>query len=58
MLVLSRKQDEWIELRHDGRLLATITVGKLGSSSVKIGVDAPREIEILRGELVNPQPSR
>lgn len=58
MLVLTRKQNEWIELRFEGRLLATITVGKLGSSSVKIGVDALREIDVLRGELVNPQPSR
>jgi len=48
MLVLSRKTNEeiWIE-----ELGIKIVVLRQDGNSVRIGIDAPKEIRILRGEL-------
>lgn len=47
MLILTRKNDEEIIINSDIRIkIISITDGQ-----VKIGIDAPKEIEILRGEL-------
>lgn len=56
MLVLSRKSGESIEI-GDG---VTITVLKIGAGRVKIGVTAPADVEVARGELreENPCPVR
>lgn len=48
MLVLQRKKGESIVI--DGKI--KITVADIGSDRVKISIDAPREIEILRAELI------
>lgn len=48
MLVLSRKRDETIEVGDDVK----ITVVQIGQGQVQIGIDAPKEKLILRGELV------
>ena len=47
MLILSRKLDEEIVLNSDIR----IKILTLSDGSVKIGIDAPKNIKILRGEL-------
>ncbi|MDO5096459.1 MAG: carbon storage regulator [Peptostreptococcaceae bacterium] len=48
MLVLQRKKDESIVI--DGNI--TITIVDIGNDRVKISIDAPREISILRSELI------
>jgi carbon storage regulator len=47
MLVLSRKRGETI---HIGERI-TITVVRADRNRIKIGIDAPEEFRILRGEL-------
>jgi len=48
MLVLTRKSAETIHIGDD----IVIKVIKTGSGSVKIGIDAPAAIRVIRGELV------
>ncbi|HHD83591.1 MAG TPA: carbon storage regulator [Campylobacteraceae bacterium] len=47
MLILSRKTDEEIVLGND----IVIKITEISRGSVKIGIDAPKETAILRGEL-------
>ena len=47
MLVLTRKKDETIVL--DGRI--TVKVLQVKGSTIRLGIDAPREIPVRRGEL-------
>ena len=47
MLVLTRKQGELIQV-GDG---ITIKVIKTGKGTVKIGIEAPSHVKVLRGEL-------
>lgn len=47
MLVLTRKQDGVIRIGEN----IVIRVIRTGKSSVKIGVDAPTSIKVVRGEL-------
>jgi carbon storage regulator len=52
MLILSRKPGENIRLfLEDGREI-TIEVLSVGSRAVRIGIDAPKSINIVRGELL------
>lgn len=48
MLVLTRKPGQTITL---GGHTITITIIKTQSGRVRVGIDAPREVKILRGEL-------
>lgn len=48
MLVLQRKKDEAILLGDDIR----ITVADIGSDWVKLAIDAPKKVSIMRSELV------
>ncbi len=48
MLILTRKKDETIMVRNDVR----IKVLGVSGNQVKIGIDAPREVRILRDELI------
>lgn len=48
MLVLSRKQTESVVLPDLG---ITIRVLKVAGNRVQIGIDAPKEVRVLRGEL-------
>lgn len=48
MLVLSRKMSETI---HIGDNIA-ITVCRIGPNSVRIGITAPQNVPIVRGELL------
>ena len=49
MLVLSRKKDEKIVIGEN----IVITVVEVRGSIVRIGIEAPKEIKVLRGELKN-----
>lgn len=48
MLVLARKMNEKITLPELG---VTIEILRTGCHQVRIGIDAPRDLRILRGEL-------
>ncbi len=48
MLVLSRKPDESIKIGDD----IEIRIIEVKGETVRIGIEAPKTIEILRGELV------
>ena len=47
MLVLTRKLDEQIRIGQD----VTITIVKLRGNTVRIGIEAPRGVDVRRGEL-------
>ena len=47
MLILGRKEDEKILIGND----ITISIESITKGMVKIGIDAPKDIMILRGEL-------
>ena len=51
MLVLSRRQGESVVLRHQNGDEVTVTVSRTGSGSVKLAVEAPEEVEIIRSEV-------
>jgi carbon storage regulator len=48
MLVLSRKENESIVI--DGNI--TITVVKIGGDRIRLGIEAPQDVPILRSELI------
>ncbi|WP_145360387.1 carbon storage regulator [Alienimonas californiensis] len=48
MLVLTRKSDESIRVGND----IVIKVIRTGKGTVKLGIEAPGDVRILRGELV------
>ena len=48
MLVLTRKPQEKIQIGDN----ITITIIKTKGKAVRIGIEAPKEISVLRGELV------
>lgn len=47
MLVLSRKSGEKIRIGED----VAITVVRIGPNTVRLGIEAPRDMSILREEL-------
>ena len=49
MLILSRKLDESILIGKD----IEIKIISIDGSSVKIGIDAPKDVDIIRHELYN-----
>lgn len=54
MLVLSRKENDSIIIDGDIK----ITIVKLDRNAVRIGIDAPNDVKILRGELIaNSKPA-
>ncbi len=53
MLVLSRKPTERIEIGDN----VVVTVLEIRGSKVRIGIDAPKEIHVLRSELKEVLPS-
>jgi len=48
MLVLTRKQRETIQVGSD----VVITIVRITDGSVRIGIEAPKHIPVIRGELV------
>lgn len=56
MLILNRKSDERIVfLLNDGRQI-TILVTSVQGKNVKVGIEAPRDVVILREELQKRRP--
>jgi carbon storage regulator len=51
MLVLSRKPGEKVVISGD----ITVTVVSVIANKVRIGIDAPDQVRILRAELLGPQ---
>lgn len=51
MLVLSRKKEERLFI-GEGANLIEVYVVHIGKDTVRLGVNAPREVKIIRGELV------
>jgi len=51
MLVLTRKRTEMIQIGEN----IFVKVIQTGRSTVKIGVEAPSDVRVLRGELVNDE---
>ena len=47
MLVLSRKQGQQIQISDD----VTITITQIKGNQVRLGIEAPRDVAIRRGEL-------
>lgn len=47
MLVLSRKASESIQIGDD----IVVTIVRISSGEVRVGIDAPTQVPILRGEL-------
>ena len=53
MLVLSRKSGERIHIGEN----ITVTIVRIGPNNVRIGIDAPRDLNIVREELCVPATS-
>lgn len=51
MLVLTRKHMESIQIGPDVR----ITVVKVSGDRVRIGIDAPKDVTVMRSEIVQPK---
>ena len=47
MLILTRKKDE--EIRINSNIV--IKIVSISDNHIKLGIDAPKEVEILRGEI-------
>jgi carbon storage regulator len=53
MLVLSRKLGEKIQISEN----ITITVLEIDRGKIRLGIDAPRSVPVLRQELANRSPT-
>jgi carbon storage regulator len=53
MLVLSRKIMESIKVGD-----VTFTIVRIGKGTVRIGIDAPREVKIVRTEIIQREPDQ
>ncbi|HET6879212.1 MAG TPA: carbon storage regulator [Pirellulales bacterium] len=53
MLVLTRKVNERIDIGDQ----ISITIVRIGPASVRIGIDAPPHLQVLRRELVDAESS-
>lgn len=56
MLVLTRKPNEAVILKH-GDVEIRVVLMELGMTRVRLGFDAPKDVEIMREELVQPERS-
>lgn len=52
MLVLTRQVGEQILIGEDIK----VTVTRIGPDNVRIGIDAPKQVNIVRSELINREP--
>lgn len=48
MLVLTRKRSQTIQIGDE----IVVTVVRTGKGAVKIGIDAPEQLQVIRGELL------
>jgi carbon storage regulator len=53
MLVLSRKTGEKIRIGEN----VTVTIVRIGPNNVRLGIDAPRDLNIVREELCSQEPA-
>ncbi|QDV53857.1 carbon storage regulator [Gimesia fumaroli] len=51
MLVLTRKRDEVIQIGDN----IVIKILKTGKGAIKIGIDAPEHVRVVRGELIEEE---
>jgi carbon storage regulator CsrA len=52
MLVLSRKKDECILIKRDGQPDIKITIVRIDNrNKVRVGIEADRDVQVLRSEL-------
>lgn len=51
MLVLTRKRDEVIQIGDN----IVIKILKTGKGAIKIGIDAPGDVRVIRGELLEEE---
>ena len=51
MLVLSRKTGEKIRIGNN----VTVTIVRIGPNNVRLGIDAPRDLNIVREELCSAE---
>ena len=54
MLALARKEGQTIAIGDN----ITVTVVSINGTQVKLAIDAPREVRVMRTELVAPLPHR
>jgi len=52
MLVLTRKVDESLTLTLPDGSVIVITLTEVRGDKVRIGIDAPRDVTVLRSELI------
>jgi carbon storage regulator CsrA len=54
MLVLKRKVEEWVNIHlPDGRLVR-VGVIDLGYRNMRLAIDAPRDVSVMRAEIEQP----
>jgi carbon storage regulator len=53
MLVLSRKSQEKIQIGDN----VTITIVRIQGSTVRVGIEAPQNVRVIRGEISPNEPS-
>lgn len=53
MLILSRKQNESIEIQLPNGDTIMVTLTQLNSNQARIGIEAPDQVLILRSELID-----
>ena len=54
MLILTRKLQQQVEIGNK----ITVTLLKIQGQTVRLGIEAPREVRVLRGELSETKPER
>lgn len=54
MLVLTRKVQQQIHIGND----ITITILRMNGQTIRVGIDAPQDVRIVRGELSSKVPAR
>ena len=54
MLVLTRKHNETLHIGND----IVLTIVRVRGDSVRIGIQAPKEIHVMRSELLGRQPKQ
>ena len=54
MLVLTRKHNETLHIGND----IVLTIVRVRGDSVRIGIQAPKEIHVMRSELLGMQPKQ
>jgi carbon storage regulator CsrA len=56
-LALTRKRNQSIVLFQDGETLCRVTVVEIGDGKVKLGFEAPKDVTILREEIIDRTPT-